>query len=298
MRYCMSIPRLKEGENDTKFQVGDPIVINAKIDGANSSVDYYNNKVRCFKRTELDENNTLDGFWNYIQRQNVKMFSSNPNYIIFGEWMGRKHNIQYNDDVWGKWIIYDIYDKESCRYLSPNDVEQWCDTWGMTYIEHFYEGEFISWEHVKSFCHSSEYGDEQEGVVVKSLNYLNEYDVENKEQPSYIKIVNPEFSEIKYQNAIKRNEYGELAREKSILETIVTKNRVIKEIYKMHDENLISADFTDTDVSIIMDNISARIIADCIKEEKDTYDLAGENADKIASELAIQYAQEYLERRE
>ena len=80
-------------ESNTKgFTPGDIIQITEKFDGSNACACYDSeaNKMVAFSRKqELTFNNTLNGFWNYVQtlpEEVVEVFKAHPNYRVFGEW--------------------------------------------------------------------------------------------------------------------------------------------------------------------------------------------------------------------
>ena len=84
----MDIQRLKEGYADG-FVPGDLIVIQEKFDGSNAAARYdaETGKMVAFSRRHtLDQNNTLNGFYNYVQELNPEDYKDVPDYVIFGEW--------------------------------------------------------------------------------------------------------------------------------------------------------------------------------------------------------------------
>ena len=111
----MDISRVKFGDeltpsNTGGFEVGDRIQITEKWDGSNASIRYdvETGKLVAFsRRLELTYNNTLNGFWNYVQTLNPDDYKDTPSYVIFGEW-GVKNAIRYNPEAYGKWYVYDI----------------------------------------------------------------------------------------------------------------------------------------------------------------------------------------------
>lgn len=82
----MDISRVKFGDeltpsNTNGFEVGDIIQITEKCDGSNASIRYdvENGKLVAFsRRLELSYNNTLNGFWNYVQNLNPKDYKDTP----------------------------------------------------------------------------------------------------------------------------------------------------------------------------------------------------------------------------
>jgi hypothetical protein len=76
--------------------------------------------------------------------------------------------------------------------------------------------------------------------------------------------------------------------------TIVTENRVRKELNKMIDEGLLPTELTPKDMSTIARNLPKRIMDDCLKEEKETVIEAGEFAGKVANSLVMQFAKKIV----
>ena len=91
--------------------VGNPqIVIQEKLDGANASFKRDGDKVLCFSRnTQLDEHNTLRGFYNWVQ-ENIKAEDLVEDGTYFGEWLV-KHKLSYGENE-NKFYLFDIYDED------------------------------------------------------------------------------------------------------------------------------------------------------------------------------------------
>jgi ATP-dependent RNA circularization protein (DNA/RNA ligase family) len=304
MKHFVDISRLKTGvevnvSNDGTFQIGDHIVIQTKIDGANSSVRWEDGNIKCFSRKqELNPTNTLRGFWNYVQKLPIEAFEIYPNYIFFGEWLV-SHSIRYNDECYNQWYVYDIYDTVNKRYLTQAHVKVWCEKFGMNYVETLYDGEFTSWDNVKKYLHSSKvYGEIQEGIVIKHQEKLSKDEVEDGHNPSYIKIVNTEFAETKAHNHTQKvadpQKIQAQTHAMEVMATIVTENRVRKEINKMIDEGLLPSILTERDMGIIAKNLPKRIMDDCLKEEKDIVLEAGEFAGKASNRYVMEFARKVV----
>ncbi len=298
----MDISRVKFGDELTPsniggFEVGDIIQITEKWDGSNASIRYDigTGKLVAFsRRLELTFNNTLNGFWNYVQNLNAEDYKETPNYVIFGEW-GIRNAIRYNQDAYGKWYVYDIYDAEKEEYLPQTEVKKFVEKYGLTYIHVLYEGKFISWEHCRTFCNSPAYGDKQEGIVIKNQTKLNN---PYSRTPFVLKIVNDTFSEVNKDNHRQKLEDPQKIKEKehaqNIIDMVVTKRRVEKEIYKMRDEGIVSEKINPSDMKIVAQNLPKRIYEDCLKEEKELVESAGEYFGKMCSSKAMCFAREII----
>lgn len=307
-KHFMDIDRLKEFDteigdgvivpsNSKGFEKGDLIQISEKWDGSNASIRYCeetNSLIAFSRKYELSFDRNLNGFWNFVQSLNAEDYKDTPNYVIFGEW-GNKNAIQYSPEFYGKWYVYDIYDTEKEQYLPQVEVKKFVRNHNLTYIHVLYDGEFISWDHCRTFCNSPAYGEKQEGIVVKNQTKLSD---PNNRQPFVLKIVNDSFSEIKKENRKRKLEDPQNIKEKeiaqSLMESIVTRRRVEKELYKMRDEGILPNMWTEQEMSIIAKNLPKRIYEDCIKEEKDIVMQAGKYAGKYCGHFSMKYARDII----
>lgn len=301
-KHFMDIERVKFGDeltlsNTGGFEVGDIIQITEKRDGSNASIRYDEESgclVAFSRKFRLDFNKTLSGFWNYVQSLNPEDYKNTPNYVIFGEW-GVKNAIKYDQEHYGKWYVYDIYDVENQIYLPQSEVKKFTQEHGLIYIHVLYEGEFISWEHCMTFCNSPAYGNMQEGIVIKNQTKLNSPDIR---APFVLKIVNECFSEVKKDNHRQKIEDPQKIREREhaqgIVDMIVTKRRVEKELYKMRDEGIVPGKIAPQDMKIIAQNLPKRIYEDCLKEERELVSSAGEFFGKLSASKAMAFAKEII----
>lgn len=178
-KHFMDIERAKFGgelsaSNVDGFEVGDIIQITEKWDGSNASIRYdiETETLVAFSRKQiLNFNNTLNGFYNYVQQLDAKLFANTPNYVIFGEW-GNKNKIIYRPECYKRWYVFDIYDVEKQQYLPQDTVKAFAESHGIEYIHVLYEGPFISWDHCRTFMNSPAYGDQQEGCFSSRAKIL------------------------------------------------------------------------------------------------------------------------------
>lgn len=304
MKHYIDIENLRDEEIDLGngmfrpsncggFEVGDIIQISEKIDGGNSSLKYENGKLIAFSRKqELNFKNTLSGFWNFVQTLNPEEFADTPNYIFYGEWL-LKNKITYNKDKTYQFYLYDIYDSETKQWQLQSVVKEQAEKHKFNYIHVLYEGEFISWDHVKTFLNSPAYGNKQEGCVIKNQSKLQYI---NSKLPAYLKIVNEDFKETMKEKIKQIDPEKEANKNKAqeLMSSIVTENRVSKELLKMGDEGIIPKSITPKDMSLVAKLLPKRIWEDCIKEEQEICMAAGEYAGKICSSLTMQIARKII----
>lgn len=284
----MDIERLKDKYVDG-FQIGDHIVVQEKIDGANFSIRYdeETDTIKAFSRRQtLDFNNNLRGAWEWSQKLNKELVKEvlGTNLILFAEWLV-SHTIVYPNDKYQNAYCYDVYDTETEQYLEQDKVKDVVNQLGLTYVPVFYDGEFQSWEHLKQFVGKTDLGGESgEGIVVKNMTRLND---PNTRLPFYTKIVADKFAE---KMSVKKFDEAKLekrAKLQAIVESVVTKARVTKLVHKMVDEGIIPEDWDEHNMAVIAKNIGREVYYDCVKEEPETVEQVGELFGKLASGTAM-----------
>jgi hypothetical protein len=281
--------------NDLAFQPGDLISITEKVDGSNASIRYdtETGKLECFsRRLKLSFDSTLQGFFNFVQTLNAADYADTPNYSIFGEWLV-KHKIVYNPDTYQKWYVYSIYDNDKGEWLEQDAVKDFAKKHGLTYVNELYYGPFISWDHCRTFAHSPNYGDTQEGIVIRNITKLSD---KTNRYPHIIKIVNKEFAESKRTHIKVVDPEKEAARlnAQGLMSSIVTRNRVEKILFKMKEDNLIPNELTPADMKQVAKNLPKLVYEDCMKEEKEIMVACGEYTGKMCSSIAMNIARDII----
>lgn len=284
----MDIERLKDKYVDG-FQPGDHIVVQEKIDGANFSIRYdpeYGG-IKAFSRKKLlDLSNNLRGAWEWSRRLNENLVQEvlGNTLILFGEWLV-SHTIVYPDNKYQNAYFFDVWDTETEKYLAQDKAKEIVERLGLNYVPVFYEGEFVSWEHLKQFVGRTDFGGESgEGIVIKNMTRLND---PNTRLPFYTKIVADKFGEKK---SVKKFDEGKLehrAKLQAIVDSVVTEGRVRKLVHKMVDDDLIPEDWDEHNMSDIAKNIGREVYYDCVKEEPETVEQVGELFGKLASGTAM-----------
>lgn len=159
----MDIERIKENIIGG-FEVGNHIVIQEKIDGANAAIRYdseTNTVVAQSRKNILNISNNLRGFYEWTQTLNVAKVRNilGDNLILFCEWLV-PHTVKYPKDKYNHAYFYDIYDTITESYLTQDVVKEKVNALNLTYVPVFYDGEFKSWEHCYSFVGKTEMGGE------------------------------------------------------------------------------------------------------------------------------------------
>lgn len=133
----------------------------------------------------------------------------------------------------------------------------------------------------------------EEGIVVKNMTQLNN---PNSREPFVLKIVNEKFSEVMKTRVKEIDPEKEIARTKAqeIVNQIVTRRRVEKELYKMRDEGVLPEKIEPTDMRLVAQNLPKRIFEDCMKEEKESVLACGEFFGKMCGSAAMNHAKNII----
>lgn len=258
----------KSGTQDV-LQKGDYITITEKIDGANASFcfdDTSNIGVIAYSRNNpIGEGNTLRGFYDWVITNIVPIKEQlNPNYRYYGEWLVA-HKVVYKQEQYGRFYMFSIWDDEKEEYLSDDIVKSEALRLGIDTTTYFYEGDYVSFEHIMSFVGKSDRTLEPntgEGVVVKNVSYRR-----GDGKQVFVKFVSERFAEVQKQKLPKNpnieDEY------KGLIDSIVTENRIDKIILKMVDVGILSENYGLDDMSVILRNLGCLVYEDVIKEECD-----------------------------
>ena len=293
MKKYVDIERLKDKFAEA-FKVGEHITITEKIDGANASfaVGEDGKLIAFSRRNELTPESNLQGFYEYVQSLDPTMISCvlGTRYIFFGEWLV-KHTIKYPQEKMKQFYVFDVWDTEIEQYIPWEQTKQMAEFCGLKMVPVFYDGPFISWEHVYSFVGKTEMGGEPtgEGVVIKSQDRL---DNKFSGTPAYVKIVAKEFSEVHQSKPQKDIDPAKVAARQAaeaLAETIVTSRRVEKAIQKFVEDGIVPENWDEKDLGTIAKNLPRAIYNDCVKEEPETVAQI-ENFGKICGSLSMKLA--------
>ena len=301
IKKYLDIERCKESYAST-FEVGEPIVIQTKIDGSNASIAYNsktNSLVAFSRRQALNEMNTLNGFWNYVQSLDIKTFAEvlGDRYVIFGEWLV-PHSVKYPEDMYKKFYMFDVWDRETEQYLTQEDSLAIFDrlkNYIPNYVHTLYNGPFISWEHTLAFLKENIYGEApcMEGIVIKRQDKLWS---KSSRLPYYVKVVNEKFSEV-HSSKPKTIDPEKLAArevEQAAVAEVVTKRRITKGLEKLIEDNIIPFDWDEHNMKEISKTLPSFIYQDCQKEEPEIV-INCENFGKICSQLTMKYVRNILQ---
>lgn len=264
----MSIIRLGHKSTVDILNIGDDIIIQEKIDGANASFSKGNLDIDVFsRRNKLSETLTLSGFYNFV-KNSLKNNDLLEDYIYFGEWTA-KHKVLYKGNQ-NKFFLFDIYNKKTEKYLDFSAVESEALRLNLNTVPVLFKGKYKDYAQLESYIGvtklNGKVGDLSmgEGIVVKRVNYENK----NGEQV-FVKLVTEEFAEIKKQRIPKDPNAYKDSEEYLFAESVTTYARAEKNMYKMRNEGLYGEDIDKKDFGFIFKECNNRIWQDILKEESD-----------------------------
>lgn len=283
-RKYMNISRVKT-KDLPGFRVGDHIVVQEKIDGANFSIRYdeESDKVCSFsRRFQLDEEHNLSGAWQWSQqldKEKVAKILGN-NLILFAEWLA-PHTVKYPEDRYYNAYCFDVRDAETGLYLPQEQVKRIVQQLELIYVPVFYDGPFTSREDIEALVGKTELGGEHgEGVVVKNMTRFND---PNERFPFYTKIVGDDFAEKKSAHRMSMEQINERNELQELTNSVVTTARVRKLLLKLVDENELPENWKELNQKAIMKKLSSAVYYDCVKEEPETVEQVGKEFGKYAS---------------
>ncbi|PED16424.1 hypothetical protein CON01_00820 [Bacillus thuringiensis] len=264
----MSITRYGHKTTMNVLNVGDEIVIQEKIDGANASFtfDLESQQMKAFSRNrELHEGNTLGGFYGFVN-ETINGEQLLPNHIYFGEWLN-PHKVKY-PEYQKQFFLFDVYSIEEGLYKPFDLVKEEAARLGLNLVPVLFEGKFESFEQLQSYVGQTKLGGmlgdipTGEGIVVKNASYINRHGAQ-----IFVKLVTSAFREVQQQKAPKDPKTA--SAEQVFVNSCMTSARVEKILYKLVDEGVLDEQFGIEDMGTILKNISPRLYDDMMKEESD-----------------------------
>lgn len=256
---------VRYGKSGNEISARGKIVIWEKLDGANASFMRDGDKVVCYSRTTQlfgGKESNLGGFYEWVQ-ENIKAEDLIEGYIYFGEWMNR-HKIDYGEHL-KKFFMFDVYSNIIDSYQDLEVIKLEAERLGLSLAPIFYEGDYVSEEHIQSFVGKSMLAPDGvgEGVVVKNYNYTDKFG-----NQLFTKIVTKAFQET---NGAKVREMK--AKPDPVAQFVndtVTEARVEKILHKLVDEGKLKEDYAIEDMNEILKALGSSVYDDVMKEEADT----------------------------
>lgn len=261
--------KIKNRGLDLNKFTGRGLYIQEKLDGSNGSFTINEqNEFEVFsRRKKLDKHNTLNDFYKWAHTLNDSLSELNKEFlkhhIFYGEWLV-KHKVNYKDEAYKEFYLFDVYNKKQNMYLGFGDVRNLAMTFNLKQPEVF---EVIGSEQLqeKSLEDLLKYNgvsnlsspmNRGEGIVFKYLDG-------KREMEDYFKVVTKEFKEIHRQKVVKPK-----STDNCLADYAITEARLNKMIFKAIDENrLENDDIHIENFSKVMKEVGDQFSQDIIEEE-------------------------------
>lgn len=220
------------GKEETDGILDYDVIVQEKIDGANCSIFWYEDGVRCgTKNRMLPEDDSFRGLQEAVKTNELihAFLEVNQDLILYGEWLV-KHTVTYPDEAYGKVYLFDVYNKETDGWLAQPDVQELAKSIGLEYPHVFATGKMTE-EEIKEYVGKSNIAPSGEGVVLKAIGFTNKFG-----DHSYAKIVTQHFKE---SNAVVfggNNKHSETYWEMYVVNKYCTTGRVQKIMQKLQSE--------------------------------------------------------------
>lgn len=256
-------PKIKiigDSENTVLFENKDKIIYaEEKIDGANARFMFRESQLLFGSRnndiTSAEPGKSWTAWTSYVAnivQATPEVFAENESYVYFGEAMV-KHSLAYNFKDHPPFILYDIWDMKTEKYVSRKVLENVCKRTGLVPVRLVFAGSVQQFDMKKpqEYLTKSAYGDvEMEGIVVKSADVP----VRAKFVSDKFKEVNKDVFGLSKRQARATNDDSEY-----FISTYFTNARIDKCIFKLRDDgHPISMKMMGTLIKAVYD--------DCIEE--------------------------------
>lgn len=184
----------KFGNDEVDGINGGDCYVFPKLDGTNASV-WYDNGVKAGSRNrELTEEQDNAGFcqWAQYNQEIIDLLHTNPEFIVYGEWLV-PHTIKgYKKDAWRKFWVFDVWSRNLDKYLPYNVYAPACKACGMDVIPPMCvinnpDEDMLVHERDNCFFLMEDDSTVGEGIVIKNYNFINRYG-----RPCHAKMVCPE----------------------------------------------------------------------------------------------------------
>lgn len=193
-------------DRKTKDLLYGEVYVFPKIDGTNSSV-WHNGAELCAgsRNRQLSLDNDNAGFFAWVSSQPAsdattpgnlrRMVHRYPNLVFHGEWLVPHTLKTYRDEAWRSFYVFDVYDRETERYLPFETYKEMMNLYGQDYIHPLCIIHNPSEEQLHQQVALNTYLIQDgegagEGVVVKNYDWVN-----YEGYQSWAKIVRNEFKE-------------------------------------------------------------------------------------------------------
>lgn len=220
------------GKEEVEGILNGTVVVQEKVDGANTQIWMEDGVIKVGSRNrELREDEGFNGFREYVKNhEGIKEFLRlYPYDRLYGEWLVR-HTIAYNETAYKKFYLFDIH-SEDAGFLGEPAVRGYAERFNIQMVPTL--GTFVNptMEEILPFVAKSQFGDRGEGVVLKNLEFRNEFG-----DLCFAKIVDEAFKEDNGVTFGGNNKHSDVYHEMWVVNKFMTLTRIQKIMDKLQPE--------------------------------------------------------------
>lgn len=226
----------KLGTDEVEGILNGTVYLFTKLDGTNAGISYEEGQVRvCSRRREITIADDNAGTCAYVKanKKFADFFDKYPDYILYGEFLVKQTIKTYRDDAWRKFYAFDVYDRNTDKYLTYEEYQPMLEEFDIEYIpliaklNNPTEEEIMSYLDKTSFLQPTD-DIPGEGLVIHAPGFVNKYG-----KTKWAKVVRAEYKARKQHHAkIASTEDVEAM----IVENFFTNALIEKEIAKLYSE--------------------------------------------------------------
>lgn len=230
----------KMGNSATNGLLDGKVFVFPKLDGSNANVFMDGDVIRCGSRNkELDEENTLNGFYGYVKdnedkfRKFFKKFEGN-NLRIYGEFLVPHAIKTYEDEAWKDFHIFDVQFEDG-TYMSYDVYKPVLQSIGLNYIPVQAIFENPTQDDLQKQLDKNTYLIKEgeglgEGIVCKNYNFVNKFG-----NIVWGKMITSDFLAKKGKKESTKKWIDNIGVEAEIVEKSITEALVLKEKSKIEE---------------------------------------------------------------
>lgn len=176
------------GKEEVEGILDYPVLVQEKIDGANTSIWLEDGELHMGSRTQ-EKFEGFNGFVDFVKANKPiqDLLNDYPKYRLYGEWLVR-HTVSYNELAYRQFYLFDILSHDEI-WIDPLEVAALAEHYQIPHPETFCGG-IVKEEEIRKWVGTSKLGDKGEGVVIKAHNFTNKFG-----NRCYAKIVTQNFKE-------------------------------------------------------------------------------------------------------
>jgi hypothetical protein len=235
-----------------------------KLDGTNGVIWYEDGLVKAGSRNrELSESSDNQGFLNKFVKDNYsvlnKLLSSNPELILYGEWLVPHTVKNYRDEAWRKFFIFDVYDTGAMSFLHYETYRPLLSGTGLDIIPPLViikdPTEEQLWHQVNQNTYMMKAGNFiGEGIVIKNYSFKNEFG-----RTIWAKLIRPEFKDEHRELSNPNKIINKDGIEELFVKEYFTADQILKEKAKIVNEK---GSFDNKDITRLLTTAYYEILRD------------------------------------